>query len=55
MADFLAILKYTRDFGALEAQDRIYAFNGLSTALTGIDHTIGINYDKTLSSPTLHA
>jgi hypothetical protein len=47
MADFLAVLKYTRDFGASEAQDRIFAFNGLSTALTGIDHIIGANYDKT--------
>ena len=47
IADFLAVLKYARDFGASEAQDRIYAFNGLSTTLTGIDHVIGVDYNKT--------
>jgi hypothetical protein len=47
IADFLAVLKYTRDCGASVAQDRIYAFYGLSSSITGIDHIISVNYNKT--------
>jgi hypothetical protein len=43
MADFLDVLKYTREFGASEPQDRIDAFTSLSSELTGIDHIININ------------
>jgi hypothetical protein len=44
--DFLSVLKCTRDFGASDPRDRIYAFLGLPTHLTGMDLQITADYTK---------
>lgn len=47
ISDAIAVLKYTRDFGASDARDRIYAFMGLASIeeYSGLD--IDVDYRKT--------
>jgi hypothetical protein len=44
--DFVSMLKFTRNFGASDPRDRIYAFLGLPSDLTGMDLEITVDYTK---------
>jgi hypothetical protein len=50
IADFLAVLKYTRSFGAMDPRDRIYAFLGLSADLTGMEHAVEVSYKESAAN-----
>jgi hypothetical protein len=43
------MLKFTRNFGASDARDRIYAFLGLPYSLSGIELDISVDYSKSVS------
>ena len=46
IADFLAVLKYTRTYGASDARDRIYAFLGLFPNMVDDELTFDVDYNK---------
>lgn len=57
IADFLAVLKYAREYGASDPRDRIYAFTGLlglSSALIGDENNIGVDYEKSAADVFAH-